>query len=328
MVIKFYTLGRFVLVRDGQPVTRAEWRTHRAATLCKVLLTHRGQRLHKEQLQDWIWPEASLQAASRNLRVALSELRRVLEPDRQARDESSFVESSGDTVELHADGLWVDSQQLVDVAEIDPDAPNALLRLQAAADLYRGAYLPDDLYEDWASLERERLELAHETVLLRLAQAYALNAQHAEALRVCRRALVGNPTSEVFAEHAMQYAAQAGDAAQALTVYQEFCAALETRFQLRPSPRLAELAQGIREQPHHSEAAMVRVPLTSQDARPRLGKTVVFVEAQTVEATLRRSYELIGDVAIALQRISQARSALASSAERAWLAANSRQAGD
>ncbi len=316
MVLKFYTLGRFVLVRNGQAVPRSEWRTHRAATLCKVLLTHRGQWLHKEQLQDWVWPEASASAASRNLRVALSELRRVLEPDRQARDESRFIEVGGDTVELRSDELWIDSQQLVEASELDPAAPNAVLELQAAADLYRGPYLPDDLYEDWASVERERLALAHETVQLRLAQAHALNAQYAPALAVCRRALTANLTSEIFAEHAMQYAAQLGDAGQALAVYQEFCAALESHLHLRPSPRLVCLAEEIRVKPRED----VAVPVAPPVHQPIVGRTIVFVEAQTVEATLQRSRQLADDVAVALQRIRRTRSALEASAERAWIA--------
>ncbi len=329
MVIKFYTLGRFLLVREGQPVPRAEWRTHRAATLCKALLTHRGQRLHKEQLQDWVWPDASAAAASRNLRVALSELRRVLEPDRQARDESRFIEASGDTVELCSDGMWIDSQQLIDAGEIELSDPNAVLTLKSAADLYRGPYLPDDLYEDWAGVERERLALALETVLLKLAQAHALNDQHAKALQVCRQALTANPTSEVFAEHAMQYATQMGDAAQALAVYQEFCAALETRLQLRPSPRLARMAQEIREKPREDAGVpVVRVAVTPPLQQPTVGKTIVYVDAQTVEATLQRSQRLANDVAVAIQRIRRTRSALASSAERAQIAAGELGSGE
>ena len=322
MVIKFYTLGRFVLVRDGQAVPRAEWRTHRAATLCKVLLTYRGQRLHKEQLQDWIWPDVSASAASRNLRVSLSELRRVLEPDRQARDESPFIEVSGDTVELRTDDLWLDSQRVIEAGDVDPAAPNALLQLQAAVDLCRGPYLPDDLYEDWAAVERERLALAHESIQLRLAQAYALNAQYTQALAICRHSLAVNPTSEVFAEHAMQYAVQLGDASQALVIYHEFCTELEARLQLRPSLHLTELAAQIRETPRAAEPRPVRVPLASALPQPMVGKSVVFVEAQTVEATLQRSQELANDMALALKRIRQARSALASSAERAWAAVN------
>lgn len=322
MVIKFYTLGRFVLVRDGQPVPRSEWRTHRAATLCKALLTHRGQRLHKEQLQDWIWPEASAGAASRNLRVALSELRRILEPTRLAHDGSPYVNSSGDTVELMADGLWIDSQRLVEAAEIDPRAPNAVLHLRAAADLYRGVYLPDDLYAEWAVVERERLRLARESVLLRLAQAYAVNVQYAEALRVCRRALTENPTSEVFAEHAVRYAADIGEASQALVIYQEFCAALETQLHLKPPARLVGFVARMRDEPRGDAAAQnVESWPTPERRRASVGKAVVFVEAQTVEATLRRSEALMSDVQLALMRMQQTRRLLQQSSLEAYVAA-------
>jgi len=89
-----------------------EWGTHRAATLCKVLVTHRGQKLHKEQLQDWIWPDASPVAAARNLRVALSELRRCLEPDLPPRAMSRYLENGGESIGLRCDELWTDGQAL------------------------------------------------------------------------------------------------------------------------------------------------------------------------------------------------------------------------
>ena len=95
MTHRFTTLGSFSLTIHGQPVPRVKWGTHRAVTLCKVLLTYRGQRLHKEQVQDWLWPRACSEAAARNLRVALSELRSVLEPERQPRAPSRFILNGG-----------------------------------------------------------------------------------------------------------------------------------------------------------------------------------------------------------------------------------------
>ena len=299
MTHQFTTLGGFGLAIHGQAVPHARWGTHRAATLCKVLLTYRGQRLHKEQVQDWLWPHATVEAAARNLRVALSELRSVLEPERQPRDPSRFIQNGGESLSLNCDEAWIDSQVILDAAQLDPQAPDALHHLQAAAQLYRGVYLPDDLYEDWVQVERQRLTLAHETVQLKLSQAYAHRRQYSEAIQVLRQALVAHPTHEGFVEHLVHYTAQTRQPAIALAAYERLCQTLAAELATTPSPHLACLVQQVRDGTFATPPETVETPVPARN-RQWSGSMALTVEGQQLQTNLHRSQVLVGDLSDAL----------------------------
>ncbi len=308
MTHEFTTLGGFSLAIHGQPVPHARWGTHRAATLCKVLLTYRGQRLHKEQVQDWLWPHASVEAASRNLRVALSELRSVLEPERQPRDPSRFIQNGGESLSLACDSVEIDSQTVLDAAELDPHAPHALDRLQAALHLYRGAYLPDDLYEDWVQVERHRLALAHETVQLKLAQALAHRRQYAEAVQVCRQALAAHPAHEGFVEQLVHYTAQTGQPALALAAYERLAETLAAELYTTPSPHLTRLVQQVRDGALAPLEADVDAATILPTRMPRHTRAAgISVEGQHLQNNLQRSEQLLGDLTAALEQMRETR---------------------
>ena len=72
------------------------------------------------QLAFDLWPDLDLDGQSRNLRVTLTYLLRVLEPDRTARDASFFIRQHGSNISLHA-GEWLD----VDVWAFDDQCKRA-----------------------------------------------------------------------------------------------------------------------------------------------------------------------------------------------------------
>ncbi|MCW5880382.1 MAG: winged helix-turn-helix domain-containing protein [Anaerolineae bacterium] len=247
MTLRFQALGSFAVYRAGQPLPRSIWGSHRALTLAKVLLTHRNQAIHKEQLAEWVWPTASADAAERNLYIATSDLRRALEPDRPPRSPSRYVHTDGDTIELTTNECWVDADLLLNAADVEPTAPHALQRLDEAVRLYGGVYLPDDLYADWAQVERERLALAHETILFKLADAHAARSDYHAAVTACRRGLIRYPLSEAGVARCMRYASRVGETGLALRAYEMLISSLRREMQIEPEPHLARMAERLRQ---------------------------------------------------------------------------------
>ena len=47
--LQVYTLGTFSVERGETPITDSEWKTQKNKTLIKILLTHRGHALTKDQ---------------------------------------------------------------------------------------------------------------------------------------------------------------------------------------------------------------------------------------------------------------------------------------
>jgi DNA-binding SARP family transcriptional activator len=156
--IEIRCLGRFEVHRGGVPVQQKDWPRTTARRLLQYLaVTHRPA--HREQIMDALWPDVGAREAANQLRVALSALRRALEPTRPPRQQSTLLLTQGGTVALARDLMQLDVdafRQAVREARqaSDDDRPAAL---QRAAGLYGGDLLADSPYEEWAAGDRDRL---------------------------------------------------------------------------------------------------------------------------------------------------------------------------
>ncbi|MFQ5343813.1 MAG: winged helix-turn-helix domain-containing protein, partial [Anaerolineae bacterium] len=118
MSLRIHTLGPFRVYRDDTPISEAAWKTQKNRALLKILITYRKRALTKDQLIDWLWRDLSPDAAGRNLRVAVSQLRRVLEPNLPPRAKSSFVltTDAGYAWNTKAD-YWLDAEEFEGLAD-------------------------------------------------------------------------------------------------------------------------------------------------------------------------------------------------------------------
>ena len=154
-------LGRFEVSVDGALTPPTAWNRRMAAALVKVLALAPGQRLHREQVIDILWPDEALALAAPKLHKAAHYARR-------AAGRLDAIVLRGDMVHL-----FPGAELTIDVARFDELSRDALasrdaVTAQAALEHYRGELLPDDLYEEWAAERRELLRLRHVN-LLRLA---------------------------------------------------------------------------------------------------------------------------------------------------------------
>jgi DNA-binding SARP family transcriptional activator len=156
-------LGPIELTRDGQAVDAPEWRRQRVRALLAALVLQRP--VARERLADDLWPDLDARAQSRNLRVTLSHLLRVLEPARGDRDASFLVRPHGPSLLLHAgdwfttdlwrfDTLW----EQATTADADGVPSAALAAMGKAVALWRSD--PVELAaNDWALPEVEERRL-------------------------------------------------------------------------------------------------------------------------------------------------------------------------
>jgi LuxR family maltose regulon positive regulatory protein len=159
-------LGPVELLESGAPVQSKDWRRERVRSLLAYLALN--GTVSRGQVADDLWPGLDVEAQSRNLRVTLTYLLRVLEPGRGRRDASFFVRQHGNNVSLHA-GEWL----TVDVWDFDAACEQAtredrqgasaaaLGHALRAVELWRGE--PTDLASDpWAvsPVEQRRVRFA------------------------------------------------------------------------------------------------------------------------------------------------------------------------
>ena len=161
MAIEITLLGQFGLACNGTRVQAPAWTRRQGAALVKLLALSPGRRLHREQVIDAIWPDQSVAEAAPRLHKAAHFARR-------AAGSPNTIVLRDDTV-----ALFPDEDVTVDALEFIAAAEGALhsndhVAHQAALRTWSGDLLPDDLYEEWTELPRERIRALRTDLLRRL----------------------------------------------------------------------------------------------------------------------------------------------------------------
>jgi predicted ATPase len=142
-------LGGFAAETGGVPVPDATWRLRKAKELVKLLALAEGHRLHREQAMDALWPDRGPDSAANNLNQAVHAARRALGAD--------AITLLDGVLRLEAD---LDTEAF-DLAAAEARRDRTAAQTRRALALYGGELLPENRYDDWASVERDRLAELH-----------------------------------------------------------------------------------------------------------------------------------------------------------------------
>jgi DNA-binding SARP family transcriptional activator len=242
--LRVETLGAFNVWRGEHEVTEHEWQRRKARQLLQLLITYRGRMLQRDEIFELLWNKETPDVASRDFRVTLNALNKALEPARAGDEMPSFVLRDGTSWGLRPGAdIWLDADaftQLIAQAEQSSGEDAVSLNRQALA-LYKGDFLIDARYEDWASAERERLLALSLRAADRLAQELLNRGDYAECLAWCEHILVRDPCWEHASRMLMQVYAQRGDRVQVRRVFERCASVLKEEAHLQPSPATVEL---------------------------------------------------------------------------------------
>ena len=191
--LRIQLLGTFALQVDGIAVDAGQWRLRKAQYLVAMLALAPGQRRHRDQVLDRLWPDLEPAAAARNLHQTLYVARRTLAGLGVAGD--GLLAIRNEQVVLDAAGSVA-----VDVLEFEALAAQALKtadveRLRVVADLYPGDLLPDLPDADWLTARRDEVRKTQHEILVTLASSVRQRAPE-EALVILTRALESDPLHE------------------------------------------------------------------------------------------------------------------------------------
>jgi DNA-binding SARP family transcriptional activator len=233
-------LGGFALRSGDREVDRKDWRRPAAATLVRYLAVHRDRAVLAEDILEALWPGHDEGRARRGLEVALSDARRVLDPEGRT---PRRIEKSGAMYRL-----MLSPQDRVDSEAFAAAARRALAArpgrthlLEQAAGLWKGEPLPEDRNAAWSLAWRERLLSLNAAVLGALTDA-RLDAGDAQAATdTALRMLEMDATDEVAHRRLIVAYARCGRRGKALRQYLACRHALVTEFGVEPDGETARL---------------------------------------------------------------------------------------
>jgi DNA-binding SARP family transcriptional activator len=159
--LRIFTFGR-TRVESGEGPLAGEWLGHRPGHVLKYLITHRDRVVPSDELIEVFWATAGLRGVT-SVRQAVHTLRDRLEPERAKHAGSAFVAARSGGYELERAAIWIDADDfemsvregLKAVAAGDLETGEAALA--RATGLYRGDFLAEEAYAEWAFAERDRL---------------------------------------------------------------------------------------------------------------------------------------------------------------------------
>lgn len=267
--LRIQLLGRFEVWRNDAPIPSADWRGQKPRDLLKILLLARGRFVSNDQLCDWLWPESDPASAEANLRSAVSDLRKLLEPDLARGRDSAFILT-------RREGYAFDLTAPVAVDVIDFERAAQTLtasrpELESALALYRGDLVEEDPYAEWAISERERLRALRVEALARLADLCLAQADYPATTAVCEQALTLDASRETLWRTLMRAHALSGDRAAALRAFDRCRTALAHDLGVDPLPDTAALHEQILrdEAPASPSSPLPRIPFLSSTHTPR-----------------------------------------------------------
>ena len=267
-VLRIFVLGQFRVERWqsnewSAPVNRT-WHRRRARALLGCLLGNPGRRLGREQVMEALWPDLDMESAANRLNGAVHELRQILEPELARPAASRMLRLERDVLAL-ADrtSIWVDAdafETLLNEAhslEVRQGSESSLYQgnraekveqlLEEAASLYRGDYLLEELYSEWAAPRREALRRSWIGLLLELAELREARGTLTSAMEPLNQLLATDPTDETAVQRLMLLLTRLDRRGEALNTYLRLVARLQRNYDSEPLPETRELYEKLRQ---------------------------------------------------------------------------------
>lgn len=112
-------LGEHTARCDGRRITRSDWKSKKAFEVLTVLVAAGTNGRRREEVIEAVWPGRPPDKGRTLLRTALSEIRRVLEPDRPAGEPSKHLVAGDDIVTVSG---ALDLDRVESSVDTDPTA--------------------------------------------------------------------------------------------------------------------------------------------------------------------------------------------------------------
>lgn len=242
--LRVFTLGPLRVESANGPLAGA-WLDQRAGQLLRYLACQRGRIASPDAIAEAIWPQAGA-AAGNSVRHFVHVLRERLEPGRARGAGSSYVACRRSGYALAA-CVWIDADEFEAearaglAARAAGDVRRAERHLVRAAQLYRGDFLDDEPYAEWALAEREHLRARACDVLRVLAD---IRGEAPDAASCLERLADMEPFDSDVQRRLLTHWVRDGRRSRAARHYETFRRRLMREFGEHPGFELAELAAG------------------------------------------------------------------------------------
>jgi DNA-binding SARP family transcriptional activator len=230
--LRIYTLGRFLVMRDGEPLVLTARQHQKPLALLRVLVSYGGRFVSMTKLANCLWPDTEGDLAMHSLETTLYRLRKL------AGDQC--IATYNGQLTLNPDYCWLDSWAIEQLAEAPSIVGQCDTKIGRIVALYRGVFLDGD-ESPWVLVERERLRSKLLLAITQLGQANEAQGEHESAVACYQKGVEVDPLAEDLYRYLMACYAQLDQFAKALTVYLRCRDSLMSMLRIEPSAKTKAL---------------------------------------------------------------------------------------
>ena len=242
--LRITTLGETGVQSVEGPMC-GDWLDQLPGQLLRYLVVTRHRMVTADEIGEALWREADYPIAPK-VRYHIHALRRAIEPERGSRVPSSLIISRAGRYRLNPERVGIDADefesQITAALPHASDGRAAADQLRSALTLYRGDFLIDVPYADWAMAERDHLHNLACTGLRALADLSLAWRELDDATRHLERLTSLQPYDEPLHRQLMELDIQRGRHTDAMRRYETLRARMTRAFGKGPEFTPADLA--------------------------------------------------------------------------------------
>jgi len=240
--LRIKTLGGLKLYRGRTKVKDSDWKRKKSKEILKLFLINYGSLLPREKICNILWPNKDQQSAIHSFNVALSSLNKILEPDRGSRADSYFIIKKG-----HAYGLantfayYYDVEVFEGFIERGKDSEDKSISMnyfKEAIKLYNDDFLMGDLYNEFVTRERERLQQLFLEAANELMRYYYQEENYKSAISLANKILSIDAYFENAYLYKMKSYHQAGRREFSIKTYRKCKEILKDELNIEPNQKI------------------------------------------------------------------------------------------
>jgi LuxR family maltose regulon positive regulatory protein len=239
------TLGEYSINIDGRIV---KFKRRKAKLLFSFLLTNYPHPIHEEKLIDMCFTGKSIRRPISNIRTIVSSIRKSLLCDSDGSD--SYLE--------YADNMYslkIPEQSKIDFMEIGKlhrrlmDSKQRVLtysaddiqRIKSVLDLYKGDFLPEYRFEEFAAIAGEKIRNKYFGLLILLLEYLFENEDYAIAEKFVMEGLERDPIWTDGIRLAIKLFHRSGQSIKAMKLYRNYKRYLNEELGIEPSKEIQRL---------------------------------------------------------------------------------------
>jgi two-component SAPR family response regulator len=235
--IEAFFLGSFRVFVNTRPIEN--WPSKKGKSIFAYLLLNHKKKIFRDVLMDIFWQKSSPDSARNCLNVTIHGLRRVLEEINHKAEYILFKDECyyfNPEIEIRLDveefrKIWRNAQSIEHVKGLSA----AVSEYERAAQIYRGEFLEDEIYDSWSALDRENLKEIYLVILDKISEFYVLSKKHSEAIGLCEKILEKDNCREDIHRRLMLSYYRIGQRDKAIKQFQKCVQVLKEELEVKPS---------------------------------------------------------------------------------------------